>query len=128
MRIPQWFKKELKYIDASYYVRTIENGQLYEIVMNVDRELKFRDGTVYHITGPKVVDVFRYLNDAALNTLRYRKWLGRQMNIIENPQKELDYLAKQEAAAKAKEKEIANEMVAEGMYEGYRLSQQHSVS
>ena len=126
MYVPRWFLRELRFIDPTSRVE-YDGKPLYRIVKDVDMiiPVPFR-GTI-HVKGPRTVDVFPYLNDSALTHLRYRKWLGRRMNIIENPKKELAYLEAQEKAAMAKEREIGYEMMAEGMYEGYRLSQKHSV-
>jgi hypothetical protein len=82
----------------------------------------------YRITGPKTVDVFKHLNADALMHLRYRKWLGRQMKIVEKPGAEFSYLLAQEKAAKAKEMDLAYDMMTEGFKEGYRLDRKHSVS
>jgi hypothetical protein len=82
----------------------------------------------FRITGPKTVDVFQRLNADALMHLRYRKWLGRQMKVIENPNAEWNFMVAQERAAKAKEMNIAHEMMAEGMMEGYKIERKHSVS
>ena len=130
MHVPKWFTRELSFVDPSYYVRTNEQTQVYEIVKDSDIVIPSKMNGPIRITGPKVVDVFRYLNDSALTHLRYRKYLGRQMNIVENPKKELAYLEAQEKAAMRKEKEIGYEMMAEGMYEGYKYEIQgkHSVS
>jgi len=128
MTIPKWFKRELSFVDPTYYVRINKATMVYEIVKDVDIRIPFRDRTVARITGPRVVDVFRYLNDAALDHLRYRKWLGRRMKIVENPGRELAYLQAQEKAAMQKQKQIGYEMMSEGMMEGYRLSKKASVS
>ena len=128
LHVPRWFKRELSFIDPTYYVKKDSPDGPYAIMKDADIYIKFRDGTVYKTKEPRVVDSFMRLNDAALTHLRYRKWLGRQMKIIENPGRELAYLEAQEKAAMAKERELGNDMAAEGFHEGYRLSKKHSVS
>jgi len=127
---PKWFLRQLSCIDPTYYIRLNEETHLYEIVKDVDHVIPFRDGQKYRLRGPRIVDVFIRLNDDALNKLRYRKYLGRRMNILENPQKEFNFMKAQETAAKAKEKALCDEMVAEGISEGYKyeIQRKHSVS
>jgi len=125
---PAWFLRELKTIDYRYRVEANEETQSYRIVMDADVVVESPVRGAFRITGSKVVDVFQHLNADALMHLRYRKWLGRQMKIIENPRAEWSYLLAQEKAAKAKEMNIAHDMMAEGMMEGYRIERKHSVS
>jgi len=126
--VPNWFKRELRTVDHRYRVEVDEPGQIYRIVMDADVIMESPFQGAFRITGPKVVDVFQHLNDDALTHLRYRKWLGRQMKIVENPRAEWSYLLAQEKAAKAKEMNIAHDMMAEGMMEGYKIDRKHSVS
>ena len=123
-----WFLRELRIIDHRYRVIPVEETQSYRIVMDADVVVESPVRGAFRITGPKVVDVFQHLNADALMHLRYRKWLGRQMKIIENPRAEWNYLQAQERAAKAKEMNIAHDMMAEGFMEGYRIERKHSVS
>jgi hypothetical protein len=125
---PAWFLRELKTVDPNYYVVANEEARVYRIMMNSDVVVESPMRGAFRITGPKTVDVFQHLNADALMHLRYRKWLGRQMKIIENPQNELAFLMAQEKAAKAKEMNLAHEMMAEGLQEGYRIDRKHSVS
>lgn len=125
---PAWFLRELKTVDPTYYVRTKEDTQVYEIVKDADILVESPMRGAFRITGPKVVDVFRYLNDEALTHLRHRKYLGRRMNILESPQKEFSFLMAQEKAAKQKEMNIAYDMMTEGFQEGYKIERKHSVS
>jgi hypothetical protein len=123
-----WFLRELRIIDHRYRVIPVEKTQSYRIVMDAEVIVESPMRGAFRITGPKTVDVFQHLNDAALTTLRYRKYLGRKMKIIENPRAEWNFLLAQEKAAKAKEMNIAHEMMAEGMMEGYKIDRKHSVS
>jgi hypothetical protein len=123
-----WFLRELRIIDHRYRVIPVEETQSYRIVMDAEVIVESPMRGAFRITGPKTVDVFQHLNDAALTTLRYRKYLGRKMKIIENPRAEWNFLLAQEKAAKAKEMNIAHEMMAEGMMEGYKIDRKHSVS
>jgi hypothetical protein len=125
---PAWFLRELRMIDHRYRAEADEQGQIYRIIMDSDIVIESPIYGEHRITGPKVVDVFQHLNADALMHLRYRKWLGRQMKIIENPRAEWNYLQAQERAAKAKEMNIAHDMMAEGFMEGYRIERKHSVS
>jgi len=123
-----WFLRELRIIDHRYRVIPVEETQSYRIVMDADVVVESPVRGAFRITGPKTVDVFQRLNADALMHLRYRKWLGRQMKVIENPNAEWNFMVAQERAAKAKEMNIAHEMMAEGMMEGYKIERKHSVS
>jgi hypothetical protein len=126
--VPNWFKRELRTVDPNYYVVINEESQVYRIMMNSDVVVQSPFRGAYRIIGPKTVDVFRYLNDEALTKLRYRKWLGRQMKIIENPNAEWNFLQAQEKAAKAKEMDLVYDMMAEGGMEAYKIDRKHTVS
>lgn len=128
MVIPRWFIKELKTVDERYYVVADEETRLYKIMMNSDIVVHSKFRGAHRITGPKTVDVFRHLNANALTHLRYRKWLGRQMKIMEKPNAEWNFIQAQEKEAKKKEMDLAHEMIAEGLQEGYRIERRHSVS
>jgi hypothetical protein len=123
-----WFLRELRIIDHRYRVIPVEETQSYRIVMDADVVVESPMRGAFRITGPKTVDVFQHLNDDALTALRRRKYIGRQMKILERPNAEWEYLIAQERAAKAKEMNIAHDMMAEGMMEGYRIERKHSVS
>lgn len=125
---PAWFVRELRIIDHRYRIVPSEESQSYRIVMDADIIIPHKINGSIHIQGPKTVDVFRYLNDDALTKLRQRKYWGRMMKIIENPRVEWNFLQNQEKAAKQKEMDLAHEIMAEGIMEGYRIERKHSVS
>lgn len=126
--VPNWFKRELRIIDHRYRVEPNEESQIYRIVMDAEVVIESPFRGAFRITGPKTVDVFKHLNADALTALRRRKWWGRQLKIVENPRAEWNYLLAQEKAAKAKEMDLAYDMMTEGFKEGYRLDRKHSVS
>lgn len=129
--IPGWFVREMqRTIDHRYFVEADENAQVYRVVMDADVVVSAPQYGMRakRIVAPKTVDVFKHLNADALMHLRFRKWRGRQMKILENPRAEWSYLVAQEKEAKDKEMRLAYDMMAEGFMEGYRLDRKHSVS
>jgi hypothetical protein len=80
-----WFLRELRIIDHRYRVIPVEEAQSYRIVMDAEVIVESPMRGAFRITGPKTVDVFQHLNDAALTTLRYRKYLGRKMKLPVGP-------------------------------------------
>lgn len=126
--VPRWFKRELRMVDERYYVEVDEQARIYRILMKSDVVVESPMLGSYRIVGPKTVDVFQHCNANAIMHLRYRKWLGRKMKIIENPRAEMAFMQAQEKAAKDKEMRLAYDMMAEGLMEGYRLDRKHSVS
>ena len=113
MTIPTWFEKELAIIDEAYFVHPNEEYNYYEIKRRMDIErINKTAGIKVRIHDPTVA-VFKTLNDEALNSIRYRKWLGLQYR-----QDNLAYLKdiqRQNREARVKAIEIAREQVAEGM-------------
>jgi len=107
MRLPKWFERELEIIDSTYYVVFNREYQYYEIKkeMNV-----IKDGELV-IVKPTLA-VFRRLNDRALENLRERKHTGRKY--ARDPMLYLKYLNNLNKEAKAKKKELAMEIMAEG--------------
>ena len=128
--IPAWFRRELRTVDHRYRVEADEKAQVYRVVMDSDVVIHLPQYGMKgkRIIGPKTVDVFRHLNADAIMHLKYRKWLGRQMKIVENPRAEFNFLLAQEKAAKEKEMRLAYDMMSEGLMEGYRIDRKHSVS
>ena len=107
MRPPNWFTKELKIIDDTYYVVFNKRYEYYEIKkeMNV-----IKDGRL--VVVKPTLAVFRRLNDRALNNLRERKYTGRKFSA--DPMKYLSYLNSLNKEAKAKKRELALEMMSHG--------------
>ena len=75
MHVPEWFKRDLKIIDPTYYVFENYNYNYYEIRKN----FHWFNGTdrTEHWASPSLAN-FKLLNNAALDSLRERKQKGRQ--------------------------------------------------
>jgi hypothetical protein len=114
---PKWFVNELHCIDPTWYVRINEDAQEYEIMKMAEIYLKFKDGTIYKKKEPRVVGSYKHCNYSALTSLRYRKWLGRQMDIVNHPERERKAMKDSDDAKKAKMKEEGNDLVAHGLIE-----------
>jgi hypothetical protein len=125
---PKWFLRELRIIDPTYYVKVNEAARTYDVMKDAEIYLKFRDGTVYKRKEPRVVGSYPLANERALTSLRYRKWLGRQMRIIEKPGAEREAMRKEEEARMAKHKEEGFDMMTYGFKEAYAVDRKHSVS
>jgi hypothetical protein len=122
MEVPGWFKRELRCIDPTYYVRVNTVAQSYDVMKDAEIYLKFKDGTVYQRKEPRVVGSYPYANSEALTNLRYRKWLGRQMKIVEHPERERKMLQEAEDEHKRKEQDAGTELVAQGLIEHDNLA------
>ncbi len=126
--IPKWFLRELKIIDPTYYVKINDEAQTYDVMKDADIYLKFRDGTVYKKKAPRVVGSYQHAVESVLTSLRYRKWLGRQMKIVEKPNAEREAMQKKDAESMEKHKEEGFDMMTYGFKEAYEVDRKHSVS
>lgn len=125
---PKWFLKELACIDPTYYVRINYEAEMYDVMKEAEIYIKFRDGTIYKRKEPKVVGSYKHLNYATLTSLRYRKWLGRQMSIVEHPERERKMMKEKDEAHKARMREEGNELVAHGLIEHDMISNKRKQS
>lgn len=116
---PKWFVDELQIIDPTYFVVANEDYQYYEIKkkMDIDRVDK-ENGKHVRVHNPTVA-VFHTLNDDALLSIRRRKYIGLQYR--QDTMAYLKDIQKQNREAKAKAKQIAREMMAEGYMRIYNL-------
>jgi hypothetical protein len=76
-------------------------------------------------TVPLVRAVFDELDQRAIDNLRYRRWVGQRY--LGNPEAYLRWLKQEELEAKAKEKEIARDMMAEGFMKAYKMQRSFTV-
>jgi len=107
--IPQWFEKDLKIVDPTYYAIWNKYCNAFEIKKKLN--LIDKDG-YFHVLNPTVA-VFKHLNDSALTEMRRRKWIA---NKFDDPKKHLKYLETQQKEAKEKKKELARQMITDGFY------------
>lgn len=122
MQIPEFFRKELALIDPTYRIELEAEKGVYRIIKPVS--VKFNDKRLnrfLHVHGDRTVDVFTDLNQAALDKLKYRKRLGENMKIVENPMNELKYWRDQEEEAKKKEKDLMIDMIAAGLMKMHKF-------
>jgi len=106
--IPDWFERELKVLDDSYFVEYHRNYNYYVIKKKLNKLERgyLQETEVWLATYPR-------LNDRAMANLRYRKWLGRKLE--GEPEKYFRYLKNLNKEAKEKAKELGYEMMAEGL-------------
>ena len=106
--IPDWFERELKVLDDSYFVEYHRNYNYYVIKKKLNKLERgyLKETEVWLATFPR-------LNDRAMANLRYRKWLGRKLE--GEPEKYFRYLKNLNKEAKEKAKELGYEMMAEGL-------------
>ena len=107
MRPPDWFTKDLKIIDPTYYVVFNRKYEYYEIKkqMNI-----VRNGEL--VVVKPTLAVFHKLNERALDNLRQRKHMGLKYG--GDPMKYLNYLNELNKEAKKKKQQFAIETMAEG--------------
>lgn len=118
------FKRDLKVLDPSYFVRYNSEYQYYEIKRKMDVKRTDKDnGIKVRIKDPTVA-VFHHLNDSAIQNMQKRKFLGRKYD----GEKYLKWIKNRNKEASTKKKQIAREMVAEGFMEEYKFQRKKSFS
>jgi hypothetical protein len=118
------FKRDLKVLDPSYFVRYNSEFQYYEIKKKMDVKRTDKDnGIKVRIKDPTVA-TFRHLNDSAIQNMNKRKYLGRKYE----GDKYLEWIKNTNKEARAKGKTLAREMVAEGFMEEYKHQRKKTVS
>ncbi|MFA5377645.1 MAG: hypothetical protein WC455_17980 [Dehalococcoidia bacterium] len=122
------FLRLLKIVDPTYYVRMRPEAGLYEIIKDKDVRVWFPDGTVRWRKEPRVVGTYRYCSDGVISELQYRKWLGRQMNIVDKPMAEINAMRAAEKERMAKIKEEGYDQMAYGGVDSYKMGRRHSVN
>lgn len=108
-RVPnRCFLRDLKIVDTGLYVIYDGETDTFDIYKNVDKTMgKLRWSEV------RMIDSFRYLNDAALTQLRYRKHLGRKYETPVSPNRYIDAMDRAAKEKKAKIHEgVIDEMAA----------------
>ncbi len=122
--VPRCFKRDLRVLDPSYFVRYNSEYQYYEIKrkMSVNRTDK-DNGLRVKIKDPTVA-VFHHLNDSAIQNMQERKFLGRKYD----GEKYLKWIKNRNKESRAKKKQIAREMVAEGFMEEHKFQRKKSFS
>lgn len=83
-------------------------------------------GVVRKTTVPTVRAVFQEIDQRAIDNLRYRRWVG--LRLQGNPQAYFRWLMQEHEEAKAKEKELARDMMAEGFMRAWKYGHQHTVN
>ena len=111
MYVPEWFKKELKIIDPTYYVFPNEKYNYYEI----RKDFHWYNGNegTEHRASPSLAN-FKLLNNAALDSLRERKRRGLQFERKYYKDKVLREIERENREIREKNKEEALEMMTEG--------------
>jgi len=106
--VPDWFVRELKVLDDSYFVEYDSKYGYYVIKKKLNKLERgyINEVEIWLATFPR-------LNDRAMANLRYRKWMGRKFE--GDMKKYIRYLKGLNKEAKQKAKELGYEMMAEGL-------------
>jgi hypothetical protein len=125
MRVPDWFCKELSFIDPRYYVVKNADTDLFEIKMRLDFARKLDPSHFVRMRNPTIA-VFDRLNDTALNSLRRRR--RKALERMGGPEGELREIVSRNKEAKQKRVEYGQDQMAEGFMEDYRFNRKHTIS
>jgi len=109
MYIPRSFLHELKIIDPELFVvQDYETG-----TYDIWKDCEFDVGNK-HWKEERMIDSFERLNDDALTKLRYRKWLGRKYNVVEDPKRYHAWIKETNKVAIEKKHNLALDMMTRG--------------
>lgn len=134
MTIPEFFARELKTIDPTYRVQECEDGDGYHIIKDVDLTFKLDGGKTLtsprtaRARGPLVVLFAQHLDARTLDQLREMKYRALELGIYDNPVNELAFWKAQQKKAKEKRRDIAVDIVTEGIMEMHKLATSKSWS
>lgn len=104
------FKRDLKVLDPSYFVKYNDEYRYYEIKRKMDvKRTDKENGIKVKIKDPTVA-IFHHLNDSAIQNMQKRKFLGRQYD----GDKYLQWIKNRNKEARVKRKIVAQEMQVEG--------------
>jgi hypothetical protein len=142
MRVPDWFCKELSFIDPRYFVVFNEEYRYYEVKvrMNFSRKVEIPGSVTsdgrnrvimkgvslkMRIKDPTVA-VFDHPIDSILDDLRRRRRIAANRPGGEDA--ELREIIARNKKAKKKKIELGQEQMAEGFIEDYKYNRRHTVS
>ena len=113
MHVPEWFKRELKIIDPTYYV--FMNNNVGYNYYEIRKDFHWFNGTdrTEHWASPSLAN-FKLLNNAALDSLRERKRRGLQFEKKYYEDRLLQEIKRENREIREKNKELALDMMAEG--------------
>lgn len=109
MYILDSFKKSLKIIDPELFVVMDYETNTYDIW----KDCEFEVGNT-HWKEERMIDSFEFLNDDALTHLRYRKWLGREYNTVDDPKRYQAWIKETNKIAIEKKHNLALDMMTRG--------------
>lgn len=116
MQPEPWFLKELALIDRDLFV-TWDRHYEYWVVKKRFRKVIKRGNYLIEFKDPTIA-IYKELNNNALDNLRYRYWLGNKLT----GERYLKWIFDQAKEASEKRKQIANEMIAEGIMKAYKIA------
>ena len=125
--IPEWWMRELKDIDPTYYPVYNQEYDYFSIMKKIVY-LREENGKLERTEVETPLATFRYLNDSALANLRKRKAIGREFERESNPDAYINWVMSEALAAKRQAKELALDMKAEGYMRMHRYLTTTTVS
>ena len=122
--IPEFFRRAIKVIDPSYRVIYDPVLRTFDIMKDIKERVRRKDGSYEWNKTSLLLAFFNHPNDQALTELRRRKHLGIHLNLIEHPNKYMEWCKRINAENRAKKSIIGVDMIAEG----YKKIHQHNTS
>lgn len=129
---PAWFVKELAVVDSTYFLWFNEEYDYWEVKKKMDFNRKIDEDVAKNIqlrarAKNPTVAVFRRLNDDAILEMRKRKYLGLKHHRAYRDDDYINWIISQNREAKAKKKELADEMIADGAMRWHKARTSHRV-
>jgi len=136
MIIPAFFEKELHTIDQTYRVEETDDHDGFFVIKDVDLSLKadggktlsIRDPKMLRVRGPLIVLWVPALDSRALDKLREMKLRALELGIYDNPVNELAYYKSLQKKAREARRDLAVDMISEGLMEAHKLERSRSWS
>ena len=115
--VPGWFARELSLVDENYYVDWDAVNHYFKIVLDA-YQLVDAGRQIVRIKYPLIRAVFDTFDMRPIHDLRKRKWINRHFGSNERYYR---WLRQQDRDRKAKEKEVADDMITEGIIKMDRM-------
>lgn len=119
--VPRWFLRELRIIDPSLRVDYVSESNMFILSKELDYVIDGKPKKERFIRAS-----FRYLNDKALDNLRYRKRLGERL--MDRPGAYIRWLHEEEVENKKKLRDEAIDMMTEGYVKAHKLKTSRTFS
>lgn len=119
MYIPEWFKRDLKNLDPTYFIAYNDHYNYFEIKKRFHYYVKDSWGRIEERLETPNLATFKHLNEDAMTNLRKRKRMGEKFE--GDTAKYIRYIQSLHRESKKKARQLRLEMMAEAFIRMYNM-------